>query len=172
MKFLTLIAVLFSLNALAADTKMSGAMTAKPKNNEMTQMDDLIRGEMAAVKTYDTVLADLKAGSERERLSAIRADHQAAVDRLSKYVAGKPDLVEDVESAGAWGGFATAWTKGAKLMGNSAALRALKQGEEHGISEYREALGDDSIDSGLKAQIKSEMLPKQQKHIDTLKSFM
>lgn len=172
MKFLVLLSVLFSLNAISADPKMSAGATAKPKNNEMTQMDDLIRGEMAAVKTYDTVLADLKTGPEKERLTAIRADHQAAVDRLSKYVAGKPDLVEDTESAGAWGGFATAWTKGAKLMGNKAALGALKQGEEHGISEYKEALEDKSIDAGLKAQIKNEMLPKQQKHIDTLKTFM
>ncbi len=173
MKIFALFTVLFSLNAFCADTKMSaGAMTAKPTNNEMTQMDDLIRGERAAVKTYDTVLADLKAGSERERLMAIRTDHQAAVDRLSKYVVGKPDLAEDAGSAGVWGGFATAWTKGAKLFGNEAALRALKQGEEHGISEYKEALNDDSFDKGLKAQIKNEMLPKQQKHIETLKTFM
>lgn len=164
MKFLALISLVLGLNAFAE--------TAKPMNNEMTQMDDLIRGEMAAVKTYDTVLADMKAGNEKNRLEAIRKDHQSAVDRLSKYVAGKPDLVEDTQSAGAWGGFATAWTKGAKLFGNEAALKALQVGEEHGIREYKEALEDDSIDKNLKAQIKSEMIPKQEKHITTLKSFM
>ena len=172
MKFLAIASLLFSLTAIGADTKIPAGGTAKPANDQMTQMDDLIRGEMAAVKTYDTVLADMKEGAERTRLQAIRADHQAAVDRLSKYVAGKPDLLEDTESAGAWGGFATAWTKGAKLMGNDAALKALQMGEEHGIREYKEALEDKSIDKNLKAQIKTEMLPKQEKHIESLKSFM
>ncbi len=165
--------MVFSMNLFAAQTKANSAgATAKPTNNEPTQMDDLLRGEMAAVKAYDTALADLKAGQEKERLQAIRKDHQSAVDRLSKYVAGKPELLEDTESAGAWGGFASAWTKGAKLMGNDAALKALQTGEEHGIREYKEALEDDSIDKNLKAQIRTEMLPKQERHIETLKTFM
>ena len=168
MKFLALLSLVLGLNAFAADT----AKTAKLMNNEMTQMDDLIRGEMAAVKTYDTVLADMKAGPEKTRLEAIRKDHQTAVDRLSQYVAGKPDLLEDTQSAGAWGGFATTWTKGAKLFGNEAALKALQTGEEHGIREYKEALNDKSIDKNLKAQIKSDMLPRQERHIETLRTFM
>ncbi|MES2525548.1 MAG: DUF2383 domain-containing protein [Bdellovibrionota bacterium] len=172
MKFITILSLLFSLSAIAADTKTPVGGTAKPSNDQMTQMDDLIRGEMSAVKAYDTVLTDMKAGAEKTRLQAIRTDHQSAVDRLSKYVAGKPDLLEDTESAGAWGTFATAWTKGAKLMGNEAALKALQTGEEHGIREYKEALEDTSIDKNLKAQIKSDMLPKQEKHIETLKTFM
>ena len=168
MKFLAVLSLALGLNAFAADA----VKTAKPTNNEATQMDDLIRGEMAAVKAYDTALEGMKAGTEKTRLQSIRADHQSAVDRLSKYVAGKKDLLEDTEGPGVWGGFATAWTKGGKLMGNDGALKALQTGEEHGIREYKEALEDDSIDSNLKAQIKNEMLPKQEKHIETLKSFM
>ncbi len=172
MKFFVFLSLVLSMNAFSAETKMNATgATAKPQNNEATQMDDLLRGEMAAVKAYDTALPDLK-GSEKERLQAIRADHQVNVDRLTKYVAGKPDLLEDTESAGAWGTFASAWTKGAKLMGNKTALKALQTGEEHGITEYNEALKDDSIDKNLKAQIKNELLPKQEMHIKTLKSFM
>ncbi len=168
MKFFILLSLLLSMSAIAANT----AKTAQPANDEVTQMDDLLRGEMAAVKAYDTALKDMKEGSERTRLQAIRADHQAAVDRLSKYVAGKKDLLEDTESSGPWGGFASAWTKGGKLFGNEGALKALQTGEEHGIREYKEALEDDSIPKDLKAQIKSDMLPKQEKHIETLKTFM
>jgi hypothetical protein len=165
MKFLVFFSLILSMSAFSADK------TARPTNDEATQMDDLIRGEMAAVKAYDTALADLK-GSEKTRLEAIRQDHQSNVDRLSKYVSGKKDLLEDTESAGAWGSFASAWTKGGKLMGNNTALKALQTGEEHGITEYKEALKDDSIDKNLKAQIQSDMLPRQEKHIQTLKSFM
>jgi hypothetical protein len=147
-------------------------MTAKPTNKEATQLDDLLRGEMSAVKAYDTALADMKAGPEKTRLMGIRNDHQNAVDSLSKYAAGKPDILEDTESSGAWGSFASAWTKGGKVLGNEAALKALQTGEEHGISEYKEALNDNSLDQNLKMRIKSEMLPRQEKHIDTLKTFM
>lgn len=172
MKFLVLLSLVLGMNAFAADKTMSSTKTARPMNNEATQMDDLLRGEMSAVKAYDTALADLKMGNEKTRLQAIRADHQSAVDGLTKYVAGKPDLLEDTESAGAWGSFASAWTKGAKIFGNEAALKALQTGEEHGIREYKEALEDVSIPKNLKAQIRTEMLPKQEKHIETLKSFM
>ncbi len=172
MKVLIFLSLILGMNAYGASKANGAGLTMKPANDEVTQMDDLIRGEMAAVKTYDTVLKDMKAGAEKTRLEAIRKDHQAAVDRLSKYVAGKPELLEDTESSGAWGNFATTWTRGAKLFGNDAALKALQVGEEHGIREYKEALEDDSIDKNLKAQIKSEMLPKQEKHIETLKTFM
>lgn len=164
MKLIALASLLFAFSAAAE--------TARPTNTEATQLDDLIRGEMAAVKAYDTALGDMKAGAEKTRLEGIRADHQKAVDGLSKFVAGKPSLLEDVESAGAWGSFASAWTKGGSLMGNTAALKALQTGEEHGISEYKEALDDKSIPANLKAEIKTNMLPRQQKHIETLKTFM
>ena len=56
-------------------------------------------------------------------------------------------------------------------MGNDTALTALRQGEEHGIREYKEALEDESISKELKQAIKTDMLPKQEKHIETLKTF-
>lgn len=172
MKLFAILSLLFSLAAGAAEPKAPVGGTARPTNNEATQLDDLIRGEMAAVKAYDTALGDMKAGTEKTRLEGIRNDHQKAVDGLSKYVAGKPSLLEDTESSGVWGSFASAWTKGGKLMGNEPALKALQTGEEHGIREYKEALEDKSIPANLKAQIRTDMLPKQQKHIDTLKTFM
>jgi len=49
------------------------------------------------------------------------------------WINSKPSLVEDTESAGAWGGFVKSYTKTVTLFGNNAALKALKQGEEHGV---------------------------------------
>lgn len=169
MKLFVVLSLILGLNAFA-DNHGSNAKTAKP-SAEPTQIDELIRGELAALRTYDTVIKEVS-GKEKERLQAIRKNHEQNVARLSKYVAGKPDLLEDTESSGIWGAFATAWTKGAKLMGNEAALKALEQGEQHGINEYQEALEDDSVPAKLKAQIREEMLPKQKKHIETLKAFM
>lgn len=171
MKFFVFLSLLLSMNAFSADKKIPGGTTAKPQNDVATQLDDLVRGELAALKAYDTVLKDVT-GKEKEQLQQIRQNHQSNVNHLSKYVAGKPELLEDTESAGVWGTFVKGWTKGGKLLGNDTALKALQTGEEHGINEYQEALEDETIPKDLKAKIKDEMLPKQKQHIDTLKKFM
>lgn len=146
--------------------------TAKPQNTETTQLDDLMRGEMAALKAYDQALKDVKDEKQKTKLQAIRKDHEKAVSVMSKYVAGKPDLLDDTSKAGAWGTFAEAWTKTRSLTGNEGALKALRQGEEHGINEYQEALEDDSINKELKDKIRAELLPNQKKHIETLRTIL
>lgn len=171
--FILMTLLAFSFNSFAAPaTKNINQPTAKPSNEEATQLDDLVRGEISALKAYDQLLTDTKDEKQKAKLQMIRKDHEKALSKLSKYVAGKKDILEDTEDAGAWGGFAKTWVKGGQLMGNKTALNALKQGEEHGIKEYKEALEDDSISPELKQMIKTEMLPSQEKHIDALKSFM
>lgn len=155
-----------SLGAFAANDKKS--VVKDP--SAPSQMDDLIRGEMAAVKSYTTVLKDIKDAKERTKLEAIKKDHENAVSKLKSF--SPADVLEDTKTAGAWGTFATAWTGGAKLMGNEAALKALTQGEEHGISEYKEALADDNIKTELKQMIKTQFLPKQEEHLKTIKELM
>jgi uncharacterized protein (TIGR02284 family) len=145
---------------------------AASKNSDMnpTQLDDLIRGEMAAVKTYDQVLEKTKDEKERAKLMSIRDDHKNAVTKLKGFA--NKEVKEDTTSAGAWGAFTKAWTGSAKLFGNETALKALSQGEEHGIREYKEALEDDSIKPELKQMIKTQFLPKQEEHLKTIKTFM
>jgi hypothetical protein len=99
-------------------------------------------------------------------------DHEKAVTTMKKYTAGKPEIMEDTKSAGAWGTFAEAWTKTRSLTGNEGAVKALKQGEEHGIDEYNEALKDENFPKELKDQIRAELLPNQKKHIEKLNTFM
>jgi hypothetical protein len=158
--FMSLVLALTS-SAFAAD---------KMNTNQPSQLDDLIRGEMAAVKTYDTALEKVKDPKEVEKLKMIRKDHVNAVEKLKTYAT--KDVMEDTKSAGAWGAFASAYTGGARLFGDETALKALTQGEEHGINEYKEALEDETIKPELKQMIKTQFLPKQQEHIKTLKSFM
>lgn len=166
--FIMSLVLALTTTAFAADNmnKAKGAMNT----NQPTQLDDLIRGEMAAVKTYDTALEKLKDPKELEKLKMIRQDHVTAVEKLKTFAS--KDVKEDTTSAGAWGAFATAYTGGARLFGDETALKALTQGEEHGIKEYKEALEDETIKSDLKQMIKTQFLPKQQEHIKTLKSFM
>jgi demethoxyubiquinone hydroxylase (CLK1/Coq7/Cat5 family) len=155
---------------LALSLLITGVVFAA--NHEPTKLDNLIRGELAALQSYDAVLKDTKDKIQMNRLQEIRNDHVDAITILSKYTIDKPTILAETETAGAWGDFAKAWTKGAKLMGNKTALKALTQGEEHGINKYTEALEDKTLKAELKTAIRLKMIPAQKAHIEILKSFM
>ncbi len=157
-------------NTKSTTTNVSNKATNALGMEKATQLDDLIRGEMAAVKSYDTVLTKVKDEKELAKLKAIREDHVNAVTKLKTFAT--KDVKEDTTSSGPWGGFASAYVGGAKLFGNETALKALTQGEEHGIREYKEALNDENIKPELKEMIKTQFLPKQEEHIKTIKTFM
>jgi hypothetical protein len=90
----------------------------------MKQLDELIRGEMSAVKTFDTVLSKVSDPRERDALSTMRSDHVNAVQTLKRFASA--EIREDSQSTGAWGAFAETFTKGATLFGDKAAISALK----------------------------------------------
>lgn len=161
-----------SLFLVMLTCQVFAASTMKNKMNSMSpsQMDDLIRGEMSAVKTYSQVLEKVTDKNEKAKLEMIRRNHENAVSKLKQYAT--EEVKEDTEGTGAWGAFTKAWKGGAKLFGNKTALRALSQGEEHGLKEYREALEDKNINADLKTTIKTELLPKQEQHLKTIKTFM
>jgi len=163
-------AVLIALSFNAFSDTQTNRSKSAMNENRPTQLDDLIRGEMAAVKTYDTALKKITDQNEKKKLTTIRENHVNAVAKLKTFA--NKDVREDTETSGAWGAFATAYTGGARLMGNDMALKALTQGEEHGIKEYKEALDDATIKPELKQMIRTQFLPKQEEHIKALKGFM
>lgn len=137
----------------------------------MKQVEELIRGEMSAVKSIDAILDKIKDDSERTQLSSIRQDHVMAIDTL-KRLSGGAEFKEETQSSGPWGAFASAFTGGASFFGDKAALQALKVGEEHGRNEYQEALSSGDLDSELKRVIQSELLPNQEKHLRTIDGYL
>ena len=137
----------------------------------MKQVDELIRGEMSAVKSIDGILSKIKDQNEKDKLYAIRQDHVQAVDKLKSF-AGAEFRESAVKTTGPWGAFASAFTSGASFFGDKAALRALKVGEQHGLNEYREAMKDKSIDSRLREVIQKDLLPMQEQHLRTIDSYL
>jgi hypothetical protein len=129
-------------------------------------LNAIIRGELAAVQTYEQALAKFGDDPAHTELTIIREDHRKAVGSLSDQVrtfGGEPS-----GSAGAWGAFASAVEGVAKMVGPQAALAALKQGEEHGIGQYQAALDNPGIADECKFLIRSELLPRSYQHIATL----
>ena len=133
-------------------------------------LNSLLRGEIAATETYQQALA--KVGNEPggADLRRMHAEHRDAANTLRKHVhifEDKPD-----QGSGAWGKFAKTVEGVAKLFGNTAALKALKEGEEHGLHAYENALEDPDVSEFVKALISHKLLPQTREHIATLDLLM
>jgi uncharacterized protein (TIGR02284 family) len=126
----------------------------------------LLRGERSAVETYNQAIERHADSTVRPELERIRMDHQEAVSRLSQSVremGGVPD-----EGSGAWGVFARGVQAAANLFGAESAVSNLQNGEQHGRSDYEDALSDEEVMPEHKAMIRDELLPRTQRHIATL----
>lgn len=136
----------------------------------MKQIDELIRGEIAAVESFDTVINKVKDPAELDRLSEIRQDHQMAVEKLKSLVG--TDFNDEIDGSGPWGAFTTAFAGGASFFGDEAAIRALQVGEQHGLNEYQEALADDGVKPEVKELIRSELIPSQERHLAIIENYL
>jgi len=141
-----------------------------------TDVDDLnkcLRGELSAVETYrqalDKARDDDRFGAEVQQLSRILEDHRNAVSRLRSIIAqmgGTPS-----EDSGAWGAWSKTVMGAAKLFGDTAALKALKEGEESGLKDYQNVTGGGNAPAALRSDI-AALVSKNQEHISTLDRLM
>lgn len=132
---------------------------------DVNALNSLLRGEMSAIETYRQALE--KAGTEpgAQDLHRFARDHRDAADQLWHHIeqhGGKPS-----EGSGAWGTWAKAVEGTAKLFGNAAALKALKEGEEHGLKDYQSALENKDLAPECLTLIRG-LAEKQRQHISAL----
>lgn len=130
----------------------------------------LYRGEISAIETYTQAIDKFKDEAEHSTLADLRREHIFSADRLRHSVRDMGG--EPTTDSGAWGAWARIVEGTAKLMGDSPALKALLEGEEHGQKEYEEALDDDGVLPGCKEMIRNELLPRQVRHIAVLRGLM
>ena len=151
---------------------MQTQLTAAPGGAHETVVCDidalnaLLRGEVAAVETYDQVIAKFGGQPHAVELQRIRDDHNEAAAVLRERVrhfGGDP-----AEGSGLWGKVTAAITGTAKVFGPAAALGTLKQGEDYGIGQYENSLTDPGIDSDDKELIRHRLLPRCHSHVSTL----
>jgi hypothetical protein len=131
--------------------------------------NSLLRGELSAVETYTQALGKFENDPSRSDLDRLRADHEASASTLRQHLVdmgAEPD-----ESSGAWGSFARTVEGTAKIFGESPALAALEEGEEHGINEYREALDNNDVMEDIKMEIRQTLLPRLNSHISVLEAM-
>lgn len=140
---------------------------------KLDELQSLLRGELAAVDTYGQAREKISDEPGAADLRRIENEHKEAADILKRHITlhgGQP-----ASSPGAWGTFARAVEGTAKLFGNVAALKALKEGEEHGRNDYERALQDPDFGKECpecRAIVTSTLLPRQREHIATLDRLM
>jgi len=136
----------------------------------ISRLNSLLRGELSATETYQQALEKVGNNPGSAELRRIHDEHREAANTLRQHVhdhGGKPD-----HGSGAWGAFAKAVEGGAKLIGKTAALKALKEGEEQGISDYEKALKDDNLAADCKTLISTRLLPQTRAHVPVLDRLM
>jgi uncharacterized protein (TIGR02284 family) len=133
-------------------------------------LNGLLRGELSACETYQQAMQKVGTEAGATELKRIHDEHRKAANTLREHVhqhGGKPD-----QGSGAWGTFSKAVTGTAKVFGNTAALKALKEGEEHGIKDYEAALKEESLPSECKELIRNQLLPETRAHVPMLDKLM
>lgn len=133
-------------------------------------LNSLLRGEISATETYNQALEKFAGRPAEAELRRLRDEHRTAANDLRRHVhehAGDPST-----GSGAWGAWAKFVEGTAKVFGETAALKALKEGEEHGIKSYQDALEDDDLSADCKALIRTHLLPQTQAHVPVLDRLM
>lgn len=128
--------------------------------------NSLLRGELSAVETYDQAIDKFREEPERRALEGIRADHERSAGKLRQHLIDMG--AQPATGSGAWGSFAQAVEGTAKALGQSPALAALEQGENHGIDEYEEALRNPNVMDEIKTVIRQDLLPALSGHVAAL----
>ncbi|MES2644969.1 MAG: DUF2383 domain-containing protein [Myxococcota bacterium] len=123
------------------------------------QLNSFLRGEISSVETYRQALDRIQDPRVRNELQNLLRSHQERTDLLRQRVVelgGNP-----ATTSGAWGAFAKLVEGAGAVFGIGPALSALKQGEEHGMNDYRRDLGD--LDPNSQELIRSRILPEQER---------
>ena len=122
----------------------------------LDQLNHFLRGELSAVETYKIAVAKLTNYAQLQKLEQCLLSHEERVSMLRRKIqqlGGDPE-----QTSGLWGAFAKLVEGGAKLFGESPAIHALEQGEDHGLSDYRDLK---EADATVRQVVSAQLLPAQ-----------
>jgi|SRR5581483_4632255 len=129
-------------------------------------LNSLLRGELAATETYQQAMHKAEGSPWDGQLRVIHEDHRKAANRLRLFVreaGGTPK-----QDSGVWGTFANFVEGTARLFGDTAALKALKEGEESGLGSYETVVEDDDLPPLFREFLVAQLIPQTRQHIRTL----
>jgi hypothetical protein len=133
-------------------------------------LNRLLRGELAATETYEMAVSKVGSEPQAADLRRLHDDHRSAANELRQHIhlhGARP-----AQDAGSWSAWAKTVEGAATIFGNVAAVKALKEGEEHGITDYEDALNDPKLAGDCKELIRKHLLPQTRSHIPVLDGFI
>ncbi len=148
---------------------MKNPMQYQP-TDAVDQLNSLLRGEISAAETYKLAMDKVDETTDNAvvvnagLLREIQEEHGRAAQHLRERIRQLGG--EAANASGAWGIWATTVQQTMNLFGNQAALKSLKEGEEHGLKDYQRAC--DQVDSTSAQLLQNQLIPSQQKHISLL----
>ena len=144
-------------------------MQARDQNTTEV-LNRLLRGEMSAVEAYRQALEKVGDEPGALQLNTLYRDHMEAVSLLEEQVRNTGGMPS--RSAGPWGTWAKTVQGIANLLGDTAALKALKEGEEHGLKDYREAVREPDLPPEARTLIQNRLLTQQEQHVRVIDQLM
>ena len=134
---------------------------------DVEALNSCLGSELSAIDTYQQVLDKNRAhytqNVDFDKLIQILGEHRQAAAKLRTIIqqqGGTPS-----SDAGACGTWSQAVMGAAKLLGDKAALKALREGEESGLKAYRRV----GHEAGASTEnILSSFIQRQQSHLDHL----
>ena len=137
------------------------------------ELNSSLRGELAAIETYRQALE--KSRSEHgndpkfQQLEKMLRNHEQAATQLQSLIqqnGGEPDT-----DSGAWGTWANTVMGASRLLGDRAALKALKEGEESGIKQYRSLIDDNDTPADVR-DVAMKLMKNDKEHCTRLDTMM
>ncbi|MCB0345770.1 MAG: DUF2383 domain-containing protein [Bdellovibrionales bacterium] len=128
----------------------------------LAYLNHILRGERAAVDTYQTALESVEDEEICQSLRKMMVDHKQNVlliEREIQSMGGAPE-----ESAGVWGTVANGVTEVATNIGDKTTLLALRAGEGHGIREYEGIINSSEMLNSSEVLLNKKLLPDCIKH--------
>ncbi|MDX2107487.1 MAG: DUF2383 domain-containing protein [Candidatus Melainabacteria bacterium] len=124
---------------------------------EIGLLNELLKGEISAVESYDAALVKVNESSVADILQQCRDSHYFRAERLRSTISKSGG--EPVCDAGSWGSFAKMVTSAAGSAGDKAIISALEEGEDIGSNTYEWKLRD--MKGENRNLIRDELWPKQ-----------
>jgi bacterioferritin (cytochrome b1) len=162
-----------SMNDGSMDAGMAAQMGADREglngDDTIDQLNSFLRGEISAAETYRMAIDKVSENDKSQfrnfgLLREIQEEHGRAAQALRDRIRELGGEASD--SSGAWGIWAKTVQSTMSLFGDRSALKAIKEGEEHGLKDYQS--GIDHIDPTSAELIENQLIPAQQRHINLL----
>lgn len=134
--------------------------------NKNKAIDEILRGEIAAMEAYQQVFELVKGDPEAIHLDMLFEDHRSAVEFWRQQATQSLSFPE--KTSGVWGTAVEAFIGVSKLLGDRTALTALRRGEEYGLDMYREMLEHPDLSPAQRDEVREKFIPRQKEHITKL----